>query len=217
MGQEYIFLTIGMVGAASDLVDQQFIECRDYREKKQALLGILKNKKGKKLVFCKTKRSADNLENDFYREHRISCCAIHGDKGQGARERALLQFRKGETTVMFATDVAQRGLDIPSVEYVVQFDLPENIDDYVHRIGRTGRAGNKGTAIALCDPGEKIVPDIVFNLKEAKKDVPDWMKRASSYGSYNRNNDRRDRRFGGRDYRSNYRDNNNSRDRRSRQ
>lgn len=100
----------------------------------------------KVLVFTDTKRGADALQRDL-RYRSISSAAIHGNKEQRERERVLHDFRAGKLQVLVATDVAQRGLDIKDIRYVVNFDLPKTVEDYVHRIGRTGRAGAKGTAI----------------------------------------------------------------------
>lgn len=101
--------------------------------------------KGLTLVFVETKKGADALE-DYIRSHGFGATSIHGDRSQQERESALRSFRSGQTPVLVATDVAARGLDIPHVTHVINFDLPTDIDDYVHRIGRTGRAGKKGLA-----------------------------------------------------------------------
>jgi len=91
------------------------------------------------LIFTETKRNCDYLE-DILCAKGFPACSIHGDKSQREREEALRSFKRGITPVMVATDVASRGLDIPNVTQVINYDLPTNIDDYVHRIGRTGRA-----------------------------------------------------------------------------
>lgn len=96
--------------------------------------------KGLTLVFVETKRCADSLEG-YLREHNFPATSIHGDRSQYEREAALKSFRSGRTPILVATDVAARGLDIPHVTHVINYDLPTDIDDYVHRIGRTGRAG----------------------------------------------------------------------------
>jgi len=101
-----------------------------------------------------TKRGVDSLEG-FLIEQGVNATSIHGDRSQQEREHALAMFRCGRCPVLVATDVAARGLDIPNVLHVINYDMPTNIDDYVHRIGRTGRAGNKGTAIAVCERGKQ--------------------------------------------------------------
>jgi len=111
------------------------------------------------LVFTDTKRAADALCREL-RFEQFNAAAIHGDKDQRERDSMLHQFRTGKTNILVATDVAQRGLDVKDVKYVVNYDMPKTIDDYVHRIGRTGRAGAKGTAVTFfaCDFGspEKV-------------------------------------------------------------
>ena len=109
---------------------------------------VLQKDKGLTLIFVETKRGADALE-DYLLENRHPAASIHGDRSQYEREAALKSFRSGRTPILVATDVAARGLDIPHVTHVINFDLPTDIDDYVHRIGRTGRAGKKGLATAF--------------------------------------------------------------------
>ncbi len=109
---------------------------------------ITENKWKQVLIFSKTKRGADRLVNDFVKKGIIAT-AIHGNKSQGARTRALAHFKEGIIQVLVATDIAARGLDINQLPHVVNFDLPKVKEDYVHRIGRTGRAGAAGEAISL--------------------------------------------------------------------
>jgi ATP-dependent RNA helicase RhlE len=88
-------------------------------------------------------------------EFGVTADAIHGNKSQSARQRALDRFRSGRLRVLVATDIAARGLDVDGISHVINFDLPNEPENYVHRIGRTGRAGASGVAISLCDPGER--------------------------------------------------------------
>jgi ATP-dependent RNA helicase RhlE len=106
------------------------------------------------LVFTRTKHGASRLSEQLDRAG-IGSAAIHGDKTQGARERALEGFRSGTTRVLVATDIAARGIDIDGISLVVNFDLPNVPESYVHRIGRTGRAGATGRAISFCDSEER--------------------------------------------------------------
>jgi ATP-dependent RNA helicase RhlE len=106
------------------------------------------------LVFTRTKHGANRLSEQLDRAG-IGSAAIHGNKTQGARERALDGFRRGTTRVLVATDVAARGIDIEGVSLVVNYDMPNVAESYVHRIGRTGRAGASGRAISFCDSGER--------------------------------------------------------------
>lgn len=105
------------------------------------------------LVFTRTKHGADRVVKKLQRSE-ISSAAIHGNKSQGAREKALGSFRAGEIRVLVATDIAARGIDIPQVSHVINFDLPEDAENYVHRIGRTGRAGRNGVSVSFCDEAE---------------------------------------------------------------
>ncbi|KIC44057.1 DEAD/DEAH box helicase [Ruegeria sp. ANG-S4] len=105
------------------------------------------------LVFSRTKHGAEKLMKGLVADG-FNAASIHGNKSQGQRDRAIKAFRAGEVNVLVATDVAARGIDIPGVAYVVNYDLPEVPDNYVHRIGRTARAGREGEAIAFCAPDE---------------------------------------------------------------
>jgi ATP-dependent RNA helicase DDX3X len=157
MGKDYLFIAIGRIGAASEMVTQQLIEVSHGRNGKfNTLVDLLEEIEGKVLVFTATKRTADDLHYDLEdKGHKTE--AIHGDKSQGERESALKAFKTGKVRIMVGTDVCARGLDIPNVEYVIQYDLSHNIDDHVHRIGRTGRCGNEGIAIAFVKGDENIV------------------------------------------------------------
>jgi ATP-dependent RNA helicase RhlE len=123
------------------------------RHEKRAVLERLLRAAGveRALVFTRTKHGANRLSEQLGRAG-IGSAAIHGNKSQGARERALQDFRRGVTRVLVATDVAARGIDVDGVSHVFNFDLPNVAEGYVHRIGRTGRAGATGSAVSLCDP-----------------------------------------------------------------
>jgi ATP-dependent RNA helicase RhlE len=117
------------------------------------------------LVFTRTKHGANRLSQQLEQDG-ISSSAIHGNKSQGARTRALAEFKRGEIRVLVATDVAARGLDIDQLPHVVNYDLPNVPEDYVHRIGRTGRAGNEGQAVSLvCIDEHELLGDIERLLK----------------------------------------------------
>jgi len=119
---------------------------------------------------------ADTL-SDYLINQGFPATAIHGDRTQRERERALEFFRNGRCPIMVATAVAARGLDIPNVTHVVNYDLPNDIDDYVHRIGRTGRAGNTGLSTAFFNRGNRgIVRDLIELLKEANQEVPGFLE-----------------------------------------
>jgi ATP-dependent RNA helicase RhlE len=123
---------------------------------KAELLGNLLEQKAfeRVIVFTRTKHGADKVAK-YLNGTGVSTDAIHGNKSQTARERALLQFRKGAAKVLVATDIASRGIDVDGISHVINFDLPVEPEAYVHRIGRTGRAGAEGSAISFCDRSER--------------------------------------------------------------
>jgi ATP-dependent RNA helicase RhlE len=132
----------------------QSVHFLDKGEKPARLREILsRDKDALTLVFARTKHGAEKLMKGLAADG-FNVASIHGKKSQGQRDRAIQAFRAGETTTLVATDVAARGLDIPGVAYVINYDLPEVPDNYVHRIGRTARAGREGEAIAFCAPDE---------------------------------------------------------------
>jgi ATP-dependent RNA helicase RhlE len=146
-------------------IDQQI----NYVEKgnKSALLKrILKQEDAKSvLVFSKTKHGANRIE-EFLLKSGITVAAIHGNKSQGAREKALDAFREGKVQVLIATDIAARGIDIPAITHVINYDIPMDPESYVHRIGRTARAGRQGIAISFCDPSEtKLLQSVEKTIK----------------------------------------------------
>eukprot|EP00833_Pecoramyces_ruminatium_P012090 jgi/Orpsp1_1/1186122/evm.model.c7180000097036.1 len=179
--KDYIFLSVGRVGSTSENITQ-IVENVEENEKQDLLLDILtleansEEEQGLTLVFVETRRQAENIANFLY-ENNFPATAIHGDRTQHEREVALKRFRTGITPVMVATAVAARGLDIPNVKHVINFDLPSDIDDYVHRIGRTGRAGNVGKATAFFNMthDKNILKELIDLLEEAKQKVPDFL------------------------------------------
>jgi ATP-dependent RNA helicase RhlE len=141
------------------------------RERKRELLSFLIGSRNWRqvLVFTRTKHGANRLAEQLEKDG-LSAAAIHGNKSQGARTRALADFKAGKVRVLVATDIAARGLDIDQLPHVVNFELPNVPEDYVHRIGRTGRAGNEGEAVSLvCVDENKLLRDIE---KVLKRDVP---------------------------------------------
>lgn len=123
-------------------------------QKIELLVNVLNRESGKSvLIFSRTKHGADKIARTLNKK-QIECEAIHGNKSQTARQRALNNFKSGKTHIIVATDIAARGIDIRSLEIVINYDLPDVAETYVHRIGRTGRAGNSGTAISFCTQEE---------------------------------------------------------------
>lgn len=136
-------------------------------EKRKLLQHILAESASERvLVFTRTKHRANNLARQLSRA-RLSAEAIHGDKSQGARTRALANFKAGRASILVATDIAARGLDIDAVTHVINFDLPNIPESYVHRIGRTARAGAAGIAYSFCDVNErKYLKDIEVLIRQ---------------------------------------------------
>jgi ATP-dependent RNA helicase RhlE len=118
------------------------------------------------LIFTRTKQMADDLAKEMCKDG-IPTQAIHGDKSQGARERVLTEFKQGKTRALVATDVAARGIDIIDLKYVINYELPYVAEDYIHRIGRTGRAGNAGLAISLMSPNEEWLLEAVEKVLDS--------------------------------------------------
>ncbi|THU65407.1 hypothetical protein C4D60_Mb05t03300 [Musa balbisiana] len=206
----YIFLAVGRVGSSTELIVQR-VEFVLEPDKRSYLMDLLHAQKvngayGKQaltLVFVETKKGADSLEH-WLSMHGFPATSIHGDRTQQERERALRSFKSGASPILVATDVAARGLDIPHVSHVINFDLPNDIDDYVHRIGRTGRAGKSGLATAFFNENNSsLARPLAELMQESSQEVPDWLSRyataRSSYGGRNRRSG--GARFGGRDFR----------------
>uniref|UniRef100_A0A2N9G025 RNA helicase n=1 Tax=Fagus sylvatica TaxID=28930 RepID=A0A2N9G025_FAGSY len=208
----YIFLAVGRVGSSTDLIVQR-VEFVHESDKRSHLMDLLhaqrengvNSKQSLTLVFVETKKGADSLEH-WLCINGFPATTIHGDRTQQEREQALRLFKTGKTPILVATDVAARGLDIPHVAHVVNFDLPNDIDDYVHRIGRTGRAGKTGLATAFFNENNlSMARPLADLMQESNQEVPAWLTRYASRASYGGGGGRNRRsgggRFGGRDFR----------------
>ncbi|KAA8518318.1 hypothetical protein F0562_015799 [Nyssa sinensis] len=206
----YIFLAVGRVGSSTDLIVQrvEFVLETDKRSHLMDLLHAqrangINAKQALTLVFVETKKGADSLEH-WLCVNGFPATTIHGDRTQQEREQALRSFKTGKTPILVATDVAARGLDIPHVAHVVNFDLPNDIDDYVHRIGRTGRAGKTGLATAFFNENNlSLAKPLADLMQEANQEVPAWLTRyaSRSYGGGKNKRYGGGGRFGGRDFR----------------
>ncbi|CAK7263788.1 RNA-dependent ATPase [Sporothrix epigloea] len=177
----------------------QSVEVIDQRAKERRVLAIIKQEQRGKakndriLVFCLYKKEAVRVEN-FLQGQGVNVCSIHGDLRQEQRTRSLEAFKAGTTPVLVATDVAARGLDIPEVKLVINVTFPLTIEDYVHRIGRTGRAGKEGRAITFFTEHDKAHSGSLINvLKGANQEVPEDLlkfgttvkkKQHGTYGSF---------------------------------
>lgn len=147
------------VSPVSSVIDtiEQHLYFVEKPQKSELLVSLLQQESDKSvLVFSRTKHGADKIAKILNRRG-IDCESIHGNKTQGARQRALTNFKSGATRVIVATDIAARGIDIVNLELVINYDLPDVAETYVHRIGRTGRAGNRGTALSFCSQDEQTM------------------------------------------------------------
>ncbi|MBS3806795.1 MAG: DEAD/DEAH box helicase [Bacteroidales bacterium] len=147
---------------------QHYMYYTNKSNKKNLLLHILKDQDiDQVLLFSRTKHGADRIARNL-KNKRIHTAAIHGDKSQNQRQKSLQQFKEGNVRVLVATDIAARGIDIESLKYVINYDLPNVAETYVHRIGRSGRAGEEGTAISLCEPEENAYLKAIEKLIDQK-------------------------------------------------
>lgn len=152
--REPVSVSVTPVSSASELVKQR-VYYVNKGDKQPLLKHLIKQENIQHvLVFTRTKRGADKVAKDL-NKNGIKAEAIHGNKSQGARERALSGFKNKTITALIATDIASRGIDVDKLSHVINFELPEVPETYVHRIGRTGRAGSEGMAFSFCTPEEK--------------------------------------------------------------
>jgi ATP-dependent RNA helicase RhlE len=154
MLRDPVHVSVAPVATTAERVEQHviFVEAS---QKRAVLADLLRDTAtGRTLVFTRTKHGADRVVK-YLEERGLPAAAIHGNKSQSQRERALASFRSGETRVLIATDIAARGIDVEGVSHVINFELPNVPESYVHRIGRTARAGKDGIAISLCEGAER--------------------------------------------------------------
>ena len=167
---------------------EQLIYYVNEEEKIPKLHEILQTTEGNVLIFLEKKKSVDKLET-FLLSRNYNAIGIHGDKIQSERQNAIKKFSTGEIPILVATDVASRGLDFPNVSYVFNFDMPKNIEDYIHRIGRTGRVGNKGKAISFYNDNNRQIGEALVNeLKKSGQKIPEFLEEFDYY-NYNYNYD----------------------------
>lgn len=167
------YVSVSPPSTTAETVEQRiyFVHKTD---KRKLLYHLIRNEKiSDVLVFARTKHGADNVVKAL-RKQGVAAEAIHGDKSQNARQRVLDSFKSKEVGVLVATDIAARGIDIDKLPYIINFDLPNVPETYVHRIGRTGRAGNGGIAISFCSKDEEVYwKDIQRLIKVNVKTIGD--------------------------------------------
>lgn len=165
-------VSVTPISSTVDIIQQRVMFVEKVN-KINLLLHVLKDPEIKTaLVFTRTKHGADKLVR-YLLKNNINAAAIHGNKAQNARQKALSSFKEQKTRILVATDIASRGIDVDNLEYVINFEMPNMPETYVHRIGRTGRAGAKGTAISFCDTEEKAYLRDIEKLISKKIDIDD--------------------------------------------
>lgn len=188
--EEPVQITVGSAGKkANDKITQNIIVCDDHEkpDRLKTLLETIVDGTSKMIIFTDTKRGADNLQRTM-RMQGVSALAIHGDKTQQERDWTLDQFKRGKCLVLIATDVASRGLDVKDVMYVINYDMPRQIEDYIHRIGRTGRGGSSGVAYSLFNRGDdaRLAHDLIKVLSDCKQTVEDDLRALDRRGDNGR-------------------------------
>lgn len=150
---------------------KQYLYYTNRDSKKDLLFYILEKYEIEQvLVFSRTKHGADRIAKNLQKQ-KVSAVSIHGDKAQNQRQKALNMFKAGEVRVLVATDIAARGIDIDKLKFVINYDIPNESESYVHRIGRSGRAGEEGNAISLCEPEENVFVKDIEKLIDKKISV----------------------------------------------
>ena len=154
---------VSPISSTADTI-KQYLYYTNKSDKKDLLNHILQDQQiDQVLLFSRTKHGADRITHNL-KKQKIKSAAIHGDKAQNHRQKVLEQFKAGEIRVLVATDIAARGIDIDKLKYVINYDIPNIAETYVHRIGRSGRAGEEGSAISLCEPEENTYIKDIENL-----------------------------------------------------
>ncbi|MDD4606191.1 MAG: DEAD/DEAH box helicase [Dysgonamonadaceae bacterium] len=165
-----IKVDVSPISSTADTI-QQYLYYTNRSTKKDLLNHILRDRKiDQVLLFSRTKHGADRITRNLKKE-KIKAAAIHGDKAQNARQKVLQQFKDGEIRVLVATDIAARGIDIDKLGYVINYDIPNIAETYVHRIGRCGRAGDEGISISICEPEENGYIKEIEKLIDQKIEV----------------------------------------------
>ncbi|OLN82720.1 ATP-dependent RNA helicase dbp2 [Colletotrichum chlorophyti] len=183
---DFIQVNIGSMDLAANHRITQIVEVVSESEKRDRMIKhlekVMDNKENKVLIFVGTKRVADEITR-FLRQDGWPALSIHGDKQQNERDWVLDQFKAGKSPIMVATDVASRGIDVRNITHVLNYDYPNNSEDYIHRIGRTGRAGAKGTAITFfTTDNSKQARDLVNVLREAKQEIDPRLAEMTRFG-----------------------------------
>jgi len=185
--KDYYQVTVGSLDLAANKDVTQMIEVCVDQEKYTNLLRILKSNyspKDRVLVFVETKKGCDMLTRSL-RADGFPARAMHGDKSQDERDWVLREFKGMQSTLLVATDVAARGLDVDDIRIVINFDFPKEMESYIHRVGRTGRAGKKGLAVSFFVPEKdsRLARELIQILNRSSQNVPPELTALSSFSS----------------------------------
>jgi len=198
---EYYQVTVGSLDLAGNKDVTQIIDCCSDGDKYRNLLRYLKenlSQKDRVIVFVETKKGCDMLTRSL-RMDGFQARAMHGDKSQEERDWVLKEFKSCQATLLIATDVAARGLDVDDIRMVVNFDFPNDTETYIHRIGRTGRAGKKGVAVSffVTEKNGRMAKDLIEILSRTDQNVPNELRQAAmaNRGGGGRGRGRGGRRF----------------------
>ncbi|KAF9580048.1 hypothetical protein BGW38_003457 [Lunasporangiospora selenospora] len=175
--KDFCRLRIGRIGGTTSDIHQKVLLV-DEHEKEEVLLKLLMTQPpSRTMIFVDTKRKADYLDDVLFNK-QFPCISLHGDRNQRERELALNAFKLGRSPILITTAVASRGLDIKNVLHIINYDLPQDIDEYVHRIGRTARVGNQGLATSFYNERNwGIAPHLTKLLVECDQEIPDFLER----------------------------------------
>merc|ERR1712127_671662 len=199
MGHEYYQVTVGSLDLAGNKDVTQMVEVTTDQDKYRNLLKYLRENltsKDRVLAFVETKKGCDMLTRSL-RMDGMQARAMHGDKSQEERDWVLREFKSCQSTLLVATDVAARGLDVDDIRMVVNFDFPNDMESYVHRIGRTGRAGKKGTAVSFFVPQKngRMARDLIEILNRTDQNIPSELQGMSGFSGSGRGRRGRGRRY----------------------
>merc|ERR1711953_1515214 len=175
-------INVGSLDLRTAHTIRQYVEVVDERDKRSRLKRLLeKVMDGSKiLIFAQTKRDGDDLTREMRTDGFPALC-IHGDKKQEEREWVLKEFKEGKQPILVATDVASRGLDVKDIKYVINYEFPNQIEDYIHRVGRTGRAGATGSSYTFFTQDKsKHAPALIKVLQEANQPIPAELEKLAS-------------------------------------
>jgi ATP-dependent RNA helicase DDX5/DBP2 len=198
--KDYIQINIGSLNLSANQNILQIVDVCDDSEKDTKLLKLLQeiqtDRESKTIIFGETKKKVDDIRN-FLMRNQFRAVAIHGDKSQRERDFVLGKFRQDRQSILIATDVASRGLDVDDVKFVINYDFPSNVEDYIHRIGRTGRSNNKGTSYTFFTPqNAQKVDELINILNETNQYINPELYQLKKYNPKGFNN----RRGGGRPF-----------------